>query len=199
VGGRDARVDAYIGKAAPFARPILTRIRDIVHDACPSAEETIKWGMPFFMYQGVLCHMAAFKRHCAFGFWKGKLVVGDAAGTTAMGQFGRISEVSELPPRATLARYLKRAMQLNEAGVKSPTRARATRPARVTVPRDLAAALARNRAARATFDGLSPSGRREYVEWITDAKRDETRRRRLETAVEWLAGGKPRNWQYLRR
>jgi uncharacterized protein YdeI (YjbR/CyaY-like superfamily) len=191
----DPRVDAYIAKSAEFARPILKYLRAAVHAASPEIEETLKWSMPHFMYKGMLCGMAAFKQHCAFGFWKGKLVAD--LSEEAMGQFGCITKVSDLPSKRALTAYVKKAMALNDAGVKSPTRTKNAKPkSPVKVPDDLAAALRRNKKAGATFEGFSPSHRREYVEWITEAKREETRAKRLATALEWLAEGKSRNWKY---
>ena len=197
---RDPRIDAYIAKSADFARPILEHLRAVVHAACPDVEETMKWSFPHFQYKGMLCHMASFKEHCAFGFWKGSLIVGkgDGEAEKAMGQFGRITKLSDLPSKKVLTGYIKEAMKLNEAGVKSPSRSKpkAPKPAPV-VPDDLAAALAKNPAAHATFETFSPSHRREYIEWITEAKTPATRSRRLETAIEWMAEGKPRNWKYM--
>jgi uncharacterized protein YdeI (YjbR/CyaY-like superfamily) len=197
MGTRDPRVDAYIAKSADFAQPILTHLRDVIHAACPDVEETMKWSFPHFMYHGMLCGMASFKQHCTLGFWKGALVVDGAADADAMGQFGRITSVRDLPPRRTLTGYVKRAMQLNEEGIK-PQRAKpAAKKAPLTVPDDLAAALRKSAKARKTFDAFPPSQQREYIEWITEARRDETRQRRLATAIEWLAEGKPRNWKYM--
>lgn len=194
----DPRIDAYIAKAQPFAQPILARLRSLVHEACPAVEETIKWSSPFFLYRGMFCHMAAFKQHCAFGFWKWKQVVGEDGAEGAMGEFGRIEKLSDLPPKRVLIGYLRRAMALNEAAVPAATRgknAKAKPPAEV--PDDLAAALKKNAKARKTFEAFSPSHRREYVEWIGEAKREETRAKRLATTVEWLADGKPRHWKYM--
>ena len=198
MGTRDPRIDAYIARSAEFARPILTHLREVVHEACPDVEETMKWSMPHFMYEGMLCGMAAFKQHCTFGFWKGALIVkpGDIPGEKAMGQFGTIRSMDALPPRRTIAKYVKEAMRLNEQGVRNPARSKPRNRKPVEVPADLEAALRKNRKARATFDALSPSHRREYVEWITEAKREETRARRVETAVEWMTDGKSRNWKY---
>lgn len=206
MGMKDPRVDAYIAKSADFARPVLTHLRAVIHDACPEVEETMKWGFPHFMYNGILCHMAAFKAHCAFGFWKGRRVVGDGvpAAKEAMGQFGRITGVADLPSRTQLVRHVKTAMRLNAQATAAPAaparpRVPRRRAAAPTPPEDLLAALKRNRAARVNFESLSPSHQREYVEWITEAKREETRQRRVRTAVEWLAEGKSRNWKYERR
>jgi uncharacterized protein YdeI (YjbR/CyaY-like superfamily) len=198
VPNRDPRVDAYIANSAEFARPILEHLRDVVHRACPQAEETLKWRMPTFIYHGMLCGMAAFKQHCTFGFWKHELVVGQeqAGDAQAMGQFGRITQLADLPSRKLLASYIKKAMRLNEEGIKAPRAAPKRKPAR-RVPDDLAAALKKNRKAAATFAAFSPSHQREYVEWITEAKREETRAKRLATAIQWIAEGKPRNWKYM--
>lgn len=200
MGKRDQRVDEYIAKSAPFAKPILKHLRKTVHEACPEVEETMKWSFPHFMYQGILCSMASFKEHCAFGFWKGSLIVGQRAAETreAMGHFGKITSVKDLPSKKVLTGYIREAMRLNETGVKSPTRAnRKPKPA-LPVPPDLAAALRANRKAGAAFKEFSPSHRREYIEWIVDAKVEATRERRLLKTVEWLAEGKSMNWKYQR-
>lgn len=200
---RDPRIDAYIERAAPFAQPILARLREQVHAACPEVEEGIKWGMPSFVYGGkILCNMAAFKQHASFGFWQGARIVApgdDGKAGEAMGQFGRITKLSDLPGKRELAGYVKQAMALIDAGVtrstgKAPAKARPE----AEVPADLAAALKRHRAAAATFVGFPPSQRRDYIEWIVEAKRDDTRQRRIHQAVEWLAEGKPRNWKYMK-
>lgn len=196
MGRTDPRVDAYIEKSAEFAS-VLAEIRERVHAACPEVDETIKWGVPHFDYKGPMCGMAAFKQHCTFGFWKASLVMGDAAqNAEAMGHFGRITRVADLPPRKLFREYMRRAMAVNEAGVKVPRPAKPSR-APLPVPDDLMGALRKNRKALATFEGFSPSHRREYVEWITEARTDATRARRLEQAVAWLAEGKPRHWKYL--
>jgi len=193
---RDPRVDDYIASAPEFARPILEHLRALVHRNCPQVEETVKWRMPSFEYHGLLCGMAAFKQHCTFSFWKQQLVVGDAADEGAHGQFGRIQRLQDLPSDKMLGGYVKKAMQLNEADVKVPRTRSVARPAPDT-PDDLAAALRKNKKAATTFAAFSPSCKREYVEWITEAKRAETRAKRVATAVEWLAEGKQRNWKYM--
>jgi uncharacterized protein YdeI (YjbR/CyaY-like superfamily) len=146
----------------------------------------------------MLCHMAAFKQHCAFGFWKGSLVVGDGGSeaSEAMGQFGRLTSVADLPPDDVLAGYVREAMRLNEEGVKPPARAKPAEKKELAVPADLTAALQANPAALEHFERFSPSKRKEYVEWITEAKSDATRSKRLGTAVEWIAEGKARHWKY---
>jgi uncharacterized protein YdeI (YjbR/CyaY-like superfamily) len=191
----DPRVDAYIDGAAEFAKPILRHLRSVVHQACPDVEETMKWSMPTFTYHGILCGMAAFKQHVSFGFWKHALVMGEGVPRDGMGSFGKVATVAELPTKSALATYVKKAMQLNADGVKG-VRAVRKRP-QLPVPPDLSAALKKNKKAAATFDGFSPSCRREYIEWIVEAKREETRSKRLTQAVEWMAEGKVRNWKYL--
>jgi uncharacterized protein YdeI (YjbR/CyaY-like superfamily) len=199
MGTRSPLVDAYIARSQPFARPILEYLREVVHGACPGVVEEMKWSMPHFTYHGMFAGMAAFKSHCTFGFWKAKLIMEqDEVSREAMGHFGCIRSIEDLPSRRTLAGYVKKAAKLNEAGVKVPRapRARAAKP--VTVPPDLAAALRRNRKAREAFESFSPSHRREYIEWITEAKREETREKRLATTIEWLEEGKPRHWKYAK-
>ena len=199
MGKRDARVDAYIARSADFARPILTHIRAVVHEACPEVEETMKWSMPHFDYKGMMCGMAAFKQHCTFGFWKGSLVVdGDRKDVDGMGQFGRLEKVTDLPPKKTLVAYIKKAKQLNDDGVKAPHIAKRKAKPEIEVPDYFRAALKKNKKAQAAFDAFSPSHRREYVEWVTEAKTETTRLKRMETAIEWISEGKSRNWKYAR-
>src|SRR3954467_4827830 len=186
---KDPRVDAYIAKAAPFARPILADIRDTVHAACPDVEEAMKWSFPSFMYKGMRCSMASFKQHAAFGFWKGSLVSGGPRSADAMGHFGRLTKVSDLPSKKVLAALIAKAARLNEQGIKV-ARVKKAGPAKpATLPAELAAALKKNAKARSGYDALSPSHKREYIEWITEAKTDDTRARRLAQAIEWMAAG----------
>lgn len=191
---KDPHVDAYIKKAQPFARPILTHLRKIVHKACPAVEETIKWRMPFFDYKGPICMMASFKAHASFGFWKGELLFGKE-NEAAMGNFGRLTSMKDLPGDKKLIAYIKKAVELNERGVQKKRAPREKQ--KVTVPSDLKAALAKNAKARKTFENFSYSHKKEYVQWITDAKREETRKKRLKTAIQWLAQGKPQHWRYM--
>lgn len=195
---RDPRVDAYIAGAAPFAQPILGKLRAIVHEACPGAEETIKWSMPCFMHAGgILCSMAAFRQHVSFGFWKHALVMGEGVGRDGMGSFGRMASVKDLPAKKDLLALIRKAMALNEQGVKTPGARKATGPRPPpAAPDDLVAALRRSKAAAATFQALPPGQQREYIDWLVGAKREETRAKRLAQAVEWLAEGKRRNWKY---
>jgi uncharacterized protein YdeI (YjbR/CyaY-like superfamily) len=194
---RDPRIDSYIAKAADFAKPILIHVREAFHTACPDVEETVKWGHPHFMHHGILAGMAAFKEHATLGFWKGKLIL-DQNGSQAdeaMGSFGRLSSVKDLPPKAVLKGYIRKAVQLNEDGVKLVRPKTKPKPA-PKAPPYLLAALKKNGKAAVQYAALSPSMRREYVQWLTEAKTDATRQRRLETAVGWIAEGKKRNWKY---
>ena len=192
----DPRIDAYIARQADFARPILEHLRATVHAVCPDCEETLKWNMPHFMYRGeMLAGMAAFKQHATFGFWRGSLVVGkEDMQLSGMGQFGRLTSIDDLPGRAELEGLVRKAMELTEAGVKPPRNKHEKAP--LTVPQDMRAALDANAAAGATFDSFPPSAQRDYVEWVTEAKRDETRVKRLAQSIEWLAQGKRRHWKY---
>ncbi len=196
----DPRIDAYIAKSAPFAQPLLAQVRQAVHAACPEAEETLKWGMPSFTWRGkILCGMAAFKAHMTLWFWRGESIVRDAGkGDEAMGQFGRITKKADLPGKRELGGYVKQAMALVESGATRPAAKKAATKPELAVPDDLAAALRRNARARATFEGFAASYRRDYIEWIVEAKREDTRQRRLAQAVEWLAEGKSRNWKYMK-
>lgn len=200
MGGKDPRIDAYIAKSADFAKPILNHIRKLVHMACPDVEETMKWSFPHFDYKGMLCSMASFKQHCAFGFWKGALILGKDGNKAdeAMGHFGRITAISDLPKDEVLLGYLKEAVRLNEAGVKLPPRPKSKEKKPLVVPDYFLAALKQNKKARIAFENFSYSHQKEYVEWVTEAKREETRTQRLETAIAWLAEGKPRHWKYVK-
>jgi len=199
MGKKDPRVDSYIAAAPDFARPILRHVRALVHRACPTVEETMKWSFPHFDHRGIMCGLAAFKAHCAFGFWKGKLVVDPKTSRSAeaMGQFGRITNLRDLPSDATILAMVREAARLNEEGIAVPRRRSASKREAV-VPPELAAALRATRGAEAAFEAFSPGKRREYVEWLAQAKTDETRERRLATAVAWIAEGKSRNWKYER-
>ena len=197
---KDPRVDAYIEKAAPFAKPILKHLRKVVRAGCPQVEETIKWSMPHFEYNGIMCGMAAFKEHCAFGFWKAKLILppNNISTKDAMGHFGCIRSIDDLPNERTLIGYVRKAAELNDSGAMLPGRDKPKKRPPLKVPADLASTLKKNAKARTTFEKLSPSCKREYVEWIVGAKRDETRDKRLRTTVQWLSEGKPLNWKYLK-
>jgi uncharacterized protein YdeI (YjbR/CyaY-like superfamily) len=205
MGKKDPRIDAYIAKAQPFAQPVLKHLRKLVHTACPEVEETIKWGMPFFDYKGSFCNMASFKQHCTFGFWKPKLLkdpenyLGEnkAHGGEAMGNLGRITGLKDLPPDKVILDFIKQAKKLNDEGVKIAKPK--TEKKELVIPAELTNALKKNKKAEKVFDDFSYSHKKEYAEWITEAKTEETRNKRLATAIEWISEGKPRNWKYMRK
>jgi len=198
MASKDPRIDAYIAKSAAFAKPILKHLRKVVHAGCPDVQETIKWSMPHFDYKGVLCGMAAFKQHCVFGFWKEALIFDrtKTAEKTAMGSFGCIKSLSDLPSEKTLIGYVKKAAALNEAGIKAPGRTSPKKREAIEVPDYFSAALKKNAKARKTFEAFAPSKQRDYLEWVTEAKREETRNERLATSIEWLSQEKARHWKY---
>jgi uncharacterized protein YdeI (YjbR/CyaY-like superfamily) len=190
MGKKDPRVDAVIAKSSDFARPILVHIRKVVHETCPDVEETLKWQHPTFMYKGILCGMGSFKEHCTFGFWKASLI-------TAANRFGRdrVTSLADLPPTAELKGLIRKAMALNDQGVQiERTRSAPKKP--LPVPTYLKAALKKNARAHAHFAAFSPSKKRDYIEWLLEAKSDATREGRLATAVGWISQGKSRNWKY---
>lgn len=197
----DPRIDAYIAKAAPFAQPILLHLRALVHDARPDVEETMKWSFPHFDYKGsILCSMAAFKQHCAFTFFKYALMedphgIFNTIGKTAMGQLGQIKDLKDLPKDKIIKEYIRQAMKLNEAGVKLPAK---NKPSTVALdtPEYFAKALKKNKQAQTVFEGFSAGKRKEYIEWLEEAKTEATREKRLATAIEWIAEGKARHWKY---
>ena len=202
----DKRIDDYIGKSAEFAKPILQHLRHLVHVANPDIKETIKWGFAAFDYKGPLCSMASFKQHCVFGFWKSKLLndpegyLSERAnqGGDAMGNLGRITSLSDLPPDEILIGFIKEASRLNEEGAKLPSAPKKDK-GELVIPDYLADSLKTNPAASNTFNKFSTTNKREYVDWLNEAKTEETRTRRLETALEWMAEGKIRNWKYVRK
>jgi len=189
----DSRVDAYIAKAPEFAQPILTYLRELVHAAIPDAGEDIKWGMPCLTYKGKnLAGMAAFKAHCSFG------VHGDGRAIEGMGQYGKIHSMAEMPADAAITKALlaaKERIDTTGTALKIGSKPKVAKP-EIPMPDDFAAELAGRQGARETFDGWAPSHRREYLEWIVEAKRPETRAKRISQAGEWIAEGKKRNWKY---
>src|SRR5579863_1196025 len=195
-------VNAYIAKSPEFARPILKKIRGLYHKACPQIEETIKWGFPHFEYKGIVGSMAGFKRYVSYGFWKAKLMEDPhellALMVKAPMGHANATKVSDLPADKILVEYIRQAVKLNEQGVKVPQRKKKTRP-ELEVPDYFVLAIKKNKRALAAFEAFSPSHKREYVEWITEAKQEETRLKRLATAIEWLSEGKPRNWKYMKK
>ncbi|HQX56179.1 MAG TPA: YdeI/OmpD-associated family protein [Pyrinomonadaceae bacterium] len=192
----DPRIDAYIEKSQDFAKPVLTHLRALVHSACPDTTETIKWGMPSFGYKGILCGFAAFKQHCTFGFWKQSLMESDEFSDTktAMGSFGRLTSLDDLPSDAVLKKLIKQAMKLNDDGTKAVKSKPASKA--LAVPEILLEALAKDERAAETFNNFPAGCRREYIQWITEAKTDATREKRVATTLEWLREGKRRNWKY---
>jgi len=201
---KDPRIDLYISKSADFAKPILLHLRELVHIACPDVLETIKWSFASFDYQGPMCSMAAFKQHCAFGFWKASLMkdkalIANAESESAMGHYGKITALKDLPSDKKIIAHIKEAMMLNEKGIKLPPKKVTTAKKETVVPVYFLKQLKKNKKAFATFESFSPSHKREYVEWIIEAKTDETKKRRMETAIEWMSEGKSRNWKYMKK
>ena len=198
----EPKIDAYIEKSADFAKPILQHIRKLVHKACPDVQEAVKWGMPFFDCDGPICNMASFKQHCAFGFWKASLMkdpekIFNKDGHNAMGQFDRITSIKDLPADKIIIAYIKEAVELNKAGIKV---SKAKTPVQeLPVPEALTAALKKNKKAKETFEKFPPSHRKEYIQWITEAKTDATRDKRIATAMEWITEGKGKNWKYEKK
>lgn len=194
----DPRMDAYIEGAKDFAKPILNHLRALVHEACPGIVETMKWSMPFFDYEGAVCNMASFNEHCSFGFWKQSLMedVAFPAEKTAMGSFGRIMSVGDLPDDKTIKKLIVEAVRLNVEGIKVPRKKPPGEKKELAVPDILLEALAKNGPAAETFNRFPYSKKKDYVEWVTEAKTDATRDKRLATAIEWLAEGKARHWKY---
>lgn len=198
----DPRIDAYIAKSAPFAQPILNHLRKLVHKACPQTVETMKWSFPHFDYKGeMLCSMAAFKQHCVFGFWKAALMKDptlllNAKSETAMGHLGRIKTLKDLPSDKQMTAYIKEAMKLNDEGIKVK-KEKPTAKKELNTPVDLLAALKKNKKAFSEFEKFPPGQKKEYILWVEDAKREETRISRIKQTVEWAAEGKYRNWKYM--
>ena len=192
---RDTRVDAYIAKAQPFAQPILTHLRELVHKHAPGAEETLKWGVPHFTMGGQnLAGMAAFKGHATFGFWRDEEVTGLSRDTGAMGSMGRLASIADLPDDVAMAAMIARAVALAAEG--KPKRPVPKPRVALDMPADLGAALKADAAAQTHWDAFSPGKCRDYIEWVLEAKREETRVKRIETIVAQVAEGKDRNWKY---
>lgn len=200
----DKRVELYIGKAQPFAQPILIKILELVHKACPDVEETFKWSFPCFMYKGsILCSMAAFKQHAVFGFWleskmkDPKKILNRGKEKNSMGQLGQMKSVKDLPADKIMISYIKEAMALIDKGEKLK-KAPAKPKTPLKLPSYFKTALSKNKKALNTFENFSYSNKKEYVLWVTEAKTEETRNSRLKTAIEWMAEGKIRNWKYVK-
>ena len=200
----DKRIDEYINKSQPFTQPVLKKLRKLIHKAIPEVNETIKWGMPFFEFKGPVCNFAAFKQHATFGFWKYRLMDDPAGqlkeisnkGGEAMGNLGRIKGIEDLPSDKVIIGFLKQAKDLNEKGIKLPPKKKIPQK-ELKVPDDLITALKKNKAAGKVFNQFPPSHKKEYVEWITEAKTETTRLKRLKTAIGWMEEGKSRNWKYM--
>jgi len=199
---KDPRIDIYIKKSADFARPILNHLREMVHKACPDVEETMKWSFPHFMYKdAILCSMASFKQHCSFGFWKASIMkdpnnILQLAGKTGMGHMDRIESLKDLPSTKILAAYIKEAAALNENNIKPPPRKKSTGKKELIIPDYFIAALKKNKKTLAAFEAFSYSHKKEYVEWITEAKTEATREARMDKAIEMISEGKSRYWKY---
>lgn len=201
---KDPRIDLYISKSAEFAKPILIHLRELIHLACPEVSETIKWSFASFDYKGPMCSMASFKQHCAFGFWKAsimkdKTLSKNSESESAMGHYGKITSLKDLPSDKKIIAHIKDAMMLNEKGIKLPPKKVTKEKKEIAVPVFFLKELKKNKKAFTVFEAFSPSHKREYVEWVTEAKTDETKNRRLETAIEWMSEGKSRNWKYIKK
>lgn len=200
---KNKAVDAYIAKSADFAKPILTHLRELVHKACPDVVETIKWGMPSFEYKGILCGFASFKAHCSFGFWKAslmkdnELLLSNAKSEAAMGHLGKLTSLKDLPSDKKITAWIKDAMRLNDEGVKVEKKKPVTQK-ELEIPGYFTKAVQKNKKAWKVFEAFSPSNKKEYVLWVDEAKTEDTRNKRLEQAIEWMAEGKPRNWKYMK-
>jgi uncharacterized protein YdeI (YjbR/CyaY-like superfamily) len=205
MAAREKKIDAYITRSAGFAKPILNHIRELVHKACPTVEEKVKWGMPFFDYKGeMLCHMASFKQHAVMGFWKAPLMkdpilVENAKSETAMGHLGRITSLKDMPSDKKITGWIKEAMQLTDKGIKLPSKVKPTDKKELTVPDYFTKALAKNKKANQVFENFAYSHKKEYLAWITEAKTEDTRNKRIATALEWMAEGKSRLWKYEKK
>lgn len=203
---KDKRIDAYIEKAQPFAKPILNKLRELIHKGNPEVQETIKWGMPSFDYKGPFVNFASFKEHAVFGFWKYQLIkdpkgyLQDNAmkGGSAMGHLGRITNLKDLPPDKVIVDFVKQAKKLNDDGIKLPPKTKKPKT-ELIVPDYVTNALKKNKKAYEVFNVFSYSHKKEYVEWIKEAKTEETRNKRIATAIEWITKGKSRHWKYMKK
>lgn len=202
---KNKAIDTYITKAADFAKPILKHIRTLVHKACPNVEEKIKWGFPHFDYKNeMMCSMAAFKQHCAFGFWKAALMsdkqlLANAKSESSMGHLGKITSLKDLPTDKKMTAYIKEAMKLNELGIKLPAKPKTTEKKELVIPDYFMAALKKNKTALKKFEAFSYSHKKEYAEWIAGIKTEAIRQKNIEKAIEMIAEGKSKNWKYERK
>ncbi len=205
MGTKDKRIDAYIARSQDFAKPVMEHIRKLIHKNCPDVTETIKWGMPAFEYKGPFMGFAAFKKHFTLFFWKGaimkdsKILMG-ANSKGAMGNLGRIESIEDLPRDAVLVRWIKEAKKLNVDGIKIDKKEKPKHERKeYKMPAYFQKELNKNKKAKQVFEGFPPSHKREYLEWIIEAKTEETRKKRMETAIEWMTEGKSRNWKYQKK
>ncbi|CAN5424406.1 hypothetical protein BH20BAC1_BH20BAC1_19290 [soil metagenome] len=200
MGNKDQRIDDYIKKSADFARPVLIHLRKLIHTGCPKVEETIKWGMPFFDYKGPLCNLAAFKNHCSFGFWKAALLKDlpkmESSGEKGMGHLGKITSLKDLPDDKKILAWIKEAARLNDENIKVTEKLKKEKR-KIEMPADFHNALLKDKTAAVNYEKFSPSHKYEYLEWITGAKTEVTRQKRIKTAIEWIREGKSREWRYM--
>ena len=205
MGKKEKIVDAYIAKAADFARPILNHIRELVHKTCPEVEEKMKWSFPHFDYKGeMMCSMAAFKQHAVFGFWKASLMKDPVLAETAksevaMGHLGRLTAIKDLPADKKMTAWIKEAMALNDKGIKLAAKPKTTDKKEMVVPDYFIKALSKNKKAKQTFESFAYSHKKEYLQWIAEAKTEETRNKRIAAAIEMMSEGKSRNWKYAKK
>ena len=205
MGKKEKAIDVYIAKSADFAKPVLNRLRELVHKTCPDVEEKMKWSFPHFDYKGeMMCSMAAFKQHCVFGFWKAALMkdpllIENAKSEVSMGHLGKITSLKDLPADKKIIEWVKEAMKLNDEGIKLPAKAKSTDKKELIVPDYFLKALNKNKKAFKVFEEFSYSHKKEYLEWITDAKTDDTRNKRISLAIDMIQEGKSRNWKYARK
>ncbi len=205
MGKKEKAIDAYISKSADFAKPVLEHFRNLVHKTCPEVVEKIKWGFPHFDYKASpMCSMASFKQHCAIGFWKATLMkdaeklLGNAKTEVSMGHFGRITSKKDLPADREIIGYIKQAMKLNDEGIKLSTKNKPLDKKEIKPPTYFSKALSKNKKALITFEDFSPGHKKEYINWIIEAKTEPTRLKRMETAILWLSEGKIKNWKYVK-
>jgi len=199
---KEKAIDAYIARSVDFAKPILKHIRELVHKACPDVEEKMKWSFPHFDYKGeMMCSMASFKQHAVFGFWKAALMkdpvlIENAKSEVAMGHLGKLTSLKDLPSDKKMVAWIKEAMTLTDKGIRLPSKAKSTEKKELVVPDYFVKALSKNKTAKQVFENFAYSHKKEYLEWITEAKTEETRNKRMATAVEWIAEGKGKHWKY---
>ncbi len=199
---KNNRIDEYIENAADFAKPVMHHLRELIHIACPDVIANIKWSTPSFEYKGLLCGFGAYKNYCMFGFWKSSLMADPnnllkAHGGESMGNFGKITRLADLPDDAVIIAYIKEAMLLNDKRIQLPPKPKNVIKKELIIPEILTKALRQNKTAQLAFEKFSPSHKREYAEWISEAKTEATQQKRITQTIEWLQEGKSRNWKYM--